>query len=55
MDPYTGKSSVTVILPDNKITSGKSYPIVLDNKIGIATTPYIDTDNKGHLPEIRIK
>jgi hypothetical protein len=53
MIPETGKSKLTVILPAKNLPAG-TYPIVLDNKIGIATTPYIDENNKGHLPEIEI-
>jgi hypothetical protein len=49
MDPVTGKSSIRVILP-NKLSTG-TYPIILDNKVGIATTP----EDKGTLPEIIIK
>jgi hypothetical protein len=50
MDPLTGESSLTVILPSKNLSAG-TYPIVLDNKIGIATTP----GGKASLPEINIK
>jgi hypothetical protein len=49
MNPETGESSIKVILPIKKLSSG-TYPIVLDNKVGIATTPAV----KGTLPEITI-
>jgi hypothetical protein len=54
MDPETGQSVVTVLLPSKKLEPG-TYPLVLDNKVGIATTPFIDENNKGHLPVISIK
>jgi hypothetical protein len=54
MDPITGDSSIKVTLPSKKLGSG-TFPIVLDNKIGIATTPYINNTDKGHLYEIRIR
>jgi hypothetical protein len=48
MDPESGISRITVILPVKNITSG-TYDVIIDNKIGIAT----DTDGK--LPHITIK
>jgi VCBS repeat-containing protein len=54
MDPETGESSLTVILPVKKLANG-TYPIVIDNKVGIATTPYIDENYKGKLPLIIIE
>jgi len=53
MDAITGDSQITLTLPSN-IQKGV-YPLILDNKIGIATTPYIDDSNKGSLPMIIIK
>jgi hypothetical protein len=50
MDPATGKSSIKVILPSKKVSEG-TYPIVLDNKVGIATTAV----ENGTLPVITIK
>jgi len=50
MDPITGNSALVVILPSKKITPG-IYSIVLDNKIGIATTP----GEKETLPIITIE
>jgi hypothetical protein len=50
MNSETGESSVKVILPSKKLGAG-TYPIVLDNKVGIATTAV----EKGTLPEITIK
>jgi hypothetical protein len=54
MDPETGESSLTVILPVKNLSKG-TYPIVLDNKVGIGTTPFVDENNKGKLPEITIE
>jgi hypothetical protein len=54
MDPETGESSLTVILPVKNLSKG-SYPIVLDNKVGIGTTPFVDKNNKGKLPVLNIK
>jgi hypothetical protein len=51
MNPETGESSVKVILPASKKLPAGTYPIVLDNKVGIATT----ATEKGTLPEITIK
>jgi hypothetical protein len=51
MDPKTGESSVKVILPASKKLPAGTYPIVLDNKVGIATTAV----ENGTLPEITIK
>jgi hypothetical protein len=50
MNPVTGESSIKVILPTKKVSAG-TYPIVLDNKVGIATTAV----ENGTLPEITIK
>ena len=47
MNSESNESFIKVILPA-KLSEGK-YPLVLDNKIGIATTP------EGILPEINIK
>jgi len=54
MNAVTGESSIKIILPSKNLKPGL-YPIVLDNKTGIATTPYIDQNNEGHLPMIKIK
>jgi len=54
MDPETGESSVTVTLPLKGLSSG-TYPLILNNKIGIGTTPFVDDNDKGHLPEINVK
>jgi hypothetical protein len=48
MNPATGYSEIKVILPVKNVTSG-TYPLILDNKIGIAATP------DGTLPEITVK
>jgi hypothetical protein len=53
MDPESGESMLNVILPLN-IPKG-AFPFILDNKIGIATTPYIDDDNKGDMPVLIIE
>jgi hypothetical protein len=53
MDPETGESVIKVVLPVKNLPSGV-YPLILDNKIGIATTPVTESD-KGHLPVIEIK
>jgi hypothetical protein len=50
MDALTGKSVIKVILPTKNLPSG-SYPLVLNNKIGIATTP----GDNGQLPIVKIK
>jgi hypothetical protein len=50
MNPDTGESYIKVILPKKKLPS-RTYPIVLNNKIGIATTSGVN----GKLPEITIK
>jgi arylsulfatase A-like enzyme len=50
MDPLTGESSIKIVLPVKNLQKG-TYPIVLDNKIGIATTP----GENAILPEITIK
>jgi hypothetical protein len=50
MNALTGESLIKVILPAKKLSSG-SYPLVLDNKIGIATTP----GDNGQLPVVKIK
>jgi len=54
MNPETGESSIKVILPLKGLSSG-TYPLILDNKIGIGTTPFVSDSNKGHLPEITVK
>jgi hypothetical protein len=54
MNPETGESSIKVILPLKGLSSG-TYPLILDNKIGIGTTPFVSDINKGHLPEINVK
>jgi len=54
MKPYTGESYIKVILPTKKLGKGV-YPIVLDNKIGIATIPSVSETEKGSLPIINIK
>jgi VCBS repeat-containing protein len=55
MDPETGESELAVILPAKNLTSG-TYPLILDNKTGIATTPdNEDAGIKGKLPAIIIK
>jgi hypothetical protein len=51
MDPVTGESSIKVILPTKKVPAGNVYPIVLNNKVGIATTAGLN----GKLPVIGIK
>jgi hypothetical protein len=51
MNPETGESSIKVILPTSKKLPAGTYPIVLDNKVGIATTAV----ENGTLPEITIK
>ena len=48
-----GNSALMIILPKEKKLSPGLYSIVLDNKIGIATTPKTSSD-KGHLPTILI-
>jgi hypothetical protein len=53
MNPVSGFSKIKITIPVKNITSG-IYPIILNNKIGIATTPYINENDKGHLPEIEI-
>jgi len=53
MDPLTGKSSVKVILPAGKKLPSGIYSIVLDNKVGIATTS--SEAGKSTLPLIEIK
>ena len=50
MNSDTGESIINVILPVKKLNSG-TYPLVLDNKIGIALTQ----GNNGKLPKITIK
>jgi hypothetical protein len=50
MNPTTGESKIKVILPTKNLGAG-TYPIVLNNKIGIATTP----GKNATLPEITIK
>ena len=52
MDPVSGLSSVKVILPPAKKLPNGTYPIILDNKIGIATTS--EEAEKGKLPLIII-
>jgi VCBS repeat-containing protein len=53
MDSETGESQIKLTIPGN-IQKG-AYPLILDNKIGIATTPYIDDNDNGALPLIIIK
>jgi len=53
MDPETGNSQLKIILPVD-IPKG-TYPLIIDNKIGIATTPFVDKNDKGHLPELNIE
>ena len=54
MNPETGDSQIKVILPSKKLTKG-SYPLVLDNKIGIATIPQASETEKASLPVLNIK
>jgi hypothetical protein len=55
MDSSTGESSISVTLPLKGLSSG-TYPLVLDNKIGIALTPdNEDAGIKGKLPVVIIK
>jgi hypothetical protein len=53
MDPATGESSVKVILPAAKKLPSGTYSIILDNKIGIATTSF--KEGEGVLPLITIE
>jgi surface protein len=52
MNPETGDSEMMFTIPTKHITSG-IYPIILDNKIGIATTQKTN-NKKATLPKITI-
>jgi hypothetical protein len=50
MDSETGESFIKVILPAKKLNPG-TYPLVLNNKVGIALT----AGNNATLPMITVK
>jgi outer membrane protein assembly factor BamB len=45
----TGLSSIKVVLPSKNLTPGMTYPLIIDNKIGIAV------DENGRIPRVTIK
>jgi hypothetical protein len=49
MDLETGESLIKVIIPTKKIQPGETYPLIINNKIGVAA------DYEGNLPEITIE
>ena len=54
MDPLSGESLIIITVPAGKVTPG-TYPLIIDNKIGIATTPHVDDNNRGSLPLLTIE
>jgi len=54
MDINSGESFISFIAPIKNIEKG-TYPVVINNKVGIATTPYVNDQNKGNLPVLTIK
>jgi len=49
MNLETGESLIKVVIPTKKIQPGEIYPLIIDNKIGVAA------DYDGNLPEISIQ
>ena len=49
MNIETGESLIKVAIPTKKIMPGETYPLIINNKIGVAA------DAEGNLPEIYIK
>jgi VCBS repeat-containing protein len=49
MNIETGESIIKIVIPTKKIQPGETYPLIIDNKIGVAA------DFDGNLPEISIE
>jgi len=49
MNIETGESLIKVVVPTKKIQPGETYPLIINNKIGVAA------DYDGNLPEITIE
>jgi hypothetical protein len=54
MDINSGESYISFIIPSKNLEKG-TYPVIINNKIGIATTPYVNDQNKGAIPLLTIK